>query len=1073
MNMTGRARSLLEIFVTHRNAANLLMVLLLLFGSWGAWQLNRQFFPTIDVPVVDISVDWSGASTSDLEKGIVQVIEPAVRFLSGVREMETSVVEGNATITLSYEQSEDMAVAEARVENAVNSLTNLPQDAQTPEISRVERDNPQIAEIGLSGPYSELSLRTFARQLRDGLLDAGLEQVDLNHYRPREIQIDLLEDKLVQLDLTLSDVADVLNANIADRPSGSLSGGVEKQLRALAVDADVTSLSNIKIVSRPTGDDVVLGDIARIKEDFEDGHNEAFYAGQRGIELSVASAPGADAIESFQKVEKFIQGIIPTLPDQLDVQIYNASAALVDGRLSLLINNGLVGLIVVLAVLFVFLDFRIAFWVAVGIPVAIGATLGLMMLTGQTLNMISMFALLMTLGIIVDDAIVVGEHTATRFEMGDTPQQAAINGAGRMAGPVIAASLTTVAAFGPLSLVKGDIGQIMVALPMVVVAVLLASLVECFFILPGHLSHAMPQHGRKPTAFRHRFDKGFHYFKTQIFAPVARLAYHWRYATIALALTAAILGVGYVAAGRIGLQFLPSLEGDVVRVSARFQPSVPKSEMALIINEYERKAQEVARRLIANQDNVAIASSDDEMADIKDISPLVRTTLTILNAEESEVSMSIFLVPSEEREVRTRTFEAELRTVLPQPAGVRRLSVRAPRGGPPGRDIDIELSGPSTDILKQAAEDLKAELEGFDNVVGISDSLRFGKPEILMELTPRGEALGFTLQSIGQQVRDAFEGRVLRRVADGDDEIALRLSIDTPVQGTAALNQLQVRTVQGQFVPLSELVSFTERQGFARILRSDGKTNVSIRADVDESGGARPSDVLEQIENELIPPLVARYGVSYDFAGQASDREQALGDLLFGTYIALGVMYVIISWMFGSYGLPFAVMLIIPFGVVGALWGHVIMGIDLTIVSIFGVLGLSGILVNDSIVLVSRLQERLDNGESLFEACIGASQDRLRAVLLTSFTTVGGLFPLLFETSLQAQFLIPMVITIVFGLAFATLWVLLLVPAFVAVGADIAAFIGWWFGHAKAGSFRQFARGEHHFTPRVRLDPTA
>ncbi|HHB82189.1 MAG TPA: efflux RND transporter permease subunit, partial [Devosia sp.] len=500
-----RIKGMLGAFVQHRNAANLLMLLLLMFGFWGATHLQRQLLPNLEIRVVVVSTAWTGASAQDIEKNILQVIEPSVRFLDGVTKMSSSAREGSGRIELSFAANTDMQTAEDEVQAAVDTVQNLPTSAETPKVTQVSFFDP-VASIGISGPFPEQSLRQYAREIRDGLLDEGLDKVYLYGYREHEIVITVDDAKLRQYDLTLDDLSRALQPGLFDRPSGTLDGAFQAQIRAIAKELSVEQINATVVKSLPSGEDLIFGDIATIDDKFNDDISLGFMRGERAIQLAVARAVSSDTVESYNKIQAYVKEIRPTLPQSLNIQVFDAPAELVDDRLNLLVKNGLSGMVLVLVILFIFLEMRIAIWVAVGIPVSILATLGVMYFTGQTLNMISMFALLMTLGIIVDDAIVVGEHTATRYALGDSRQQAAVTGAGRMAIPVIAASLTTIAAFAPILIVGDVIGQILAALPLVVIAVLVASGIECFLILPGHLSHSLPKVRKAPGWFRRNFD---------------------------------------------------------------------------------------------------------------------------------------------------------------------------------------------------------------------------------------------------------------------------------------------------------------------------------------------------------------------------------------------------------------------------------------------------------------------------------------------------------------------------------------------------------------------------------------
>lgn len=1043
MSARLRGGGLLSAMIQHRNAANLLMLLLVLFGAWGLSHLNRQLMPTVEIRNIVVNLTWRGASAEDVEKNLLVPVEAAARYLDGVKSMSSRAAEGAGRITLSFDRTTNMDDAENRVREAINGVANLPESADEPSVHTMRFYEP-VASIGLSGPFPEASLRRIARDMRDELLARGLDQVAFTGYRDRLISVTVPQARLAELGVTLHELSNTIVPNLADQPSGSLSGGYDAQIRATPGDISARQIAASPV--RVQGSDgLTLGDVATVQDAFDDNDSLGFMRGVPAIRLAVSRAPSQDAVAAYQTIKDYVEEIRPTLPASLTVEVFNAGAELIEQRLSLLIGNGIYGMVLVLLILFIFLDVRIAFWVAVGIPVSILTTFALMYAFGMTLDMISMFALLMTLGIIVDDAIVVGEHTATMFASGKSASEAARLGAGRMGAPVIAASLTTMAAFGPILLVGDVAGQIMAALPLVVIAVLLASLTECFLILPGHLAHSLPKKRKQPGWFRRGFDHGFGVFRDRVVGPLAMLSYTFRYVTVAIALGALVLSGALVASGKLHFTFFPSAEGESFNVYAAFQPGIPTKDMQRILGDIEH----------------AVAKVETDLAGPGE--KLVRTTFANLDIEGGGINFDVYLTPSEAREVRTADITSAIRRVIPTVAGVERIGVREFRGGPQGRAIDIALSGTSANQLKQASEDLQAALEGFQGVTAISDTLRYGPPEIILKLTPEGEALGLTLADIGAQVRDAFEGRTVRTLAVEGDEVTIRLSAQLPEEGSGALRNLFIQAPGVGYVPLSSMVSFSQRQGFDRINREEGKTTVSVRADTED--GVDTDGILAQLRQTELPRLSDRYGLTYSLGGRQSERSAAFSELGTGALVAVAVMYIIIAWIFQSYFAPLSVMLVIPFGVAGAIWGHYWLGYDISTISLMGMLGLSGILVNDSIVLVSRLQERMGQGEGLRLAAVGAARDRLRAVLLTSLTTIGGLVPLLFEKSLQAQFLVPMAVTIVFGLGASTLLVLFLVPAFLGIGADIRAVLGWLFMRDGQHGWRDLLAGAHHDAP--------
>ncbi|MGI9365527.1 MAG: efflux RND transporter permease subunit [Rhizobiaceae bacterium] len=1148
--------ALISLFVRHRNAANLVMVLLIIFGAISLGRINTQFFPKIEVPVITVAVEWSGASAEDVESNILEVIEPELRYLDGVDRVTSRAREGIASIGIEYQSGVDLKEALREAETAVKAITTLPEDSETPTVRQSTRGFDRVARLALTGPVSETALRFYAKKVRDDLIERGIDKILFTGLRTRELHVDIPERELRRLDLTVGDVSRLIAANSRDLPSGQMEGEVERQLRTLANAETPRDLGKIEVRSFASGEKVRLSDIAEIRDDYKDGEPRGFINGQRAIQIEIQRADTADTLKTNQILTGYLKDIEGTLPAGLELLQYDVRANALTDRIMLLVTNGLGGLILVIGILFIFLNARIAFWVAAGIPVAMLATIGIMWMLGQTINMISLFGLIMMLGIIVDDAIVVGEHTATRFSAGDGPIEAAENGASRMIMPVSAAMITTIAAFAPILVIQGGIGQIMGALPIVVIAVIIASLIECFLILPGHLAHTLrprtarrwsywrqftvallvgvfavsvaePDKGgwfveltngimawvrgyvvvpqlpissqaivdfiqqqRQSTslvrfmaalaivayvssvlveavfsllamwrqrgrpegqvvtdgAFRRGFDRGFAWFRDKPFDLLVRGSFSFRYFTISVA--AGLFGVGVIGlimGGKVGFVFFPSAEAENINARIVFNAGMPEAKAIDAINRIESALKTAEQKLTGGKEKLVVAS-------FATLGQAGRST------GDNVASIRVQLTTSEERTIRTPLITRAWRQALPKIAGVRRTAIYESRGGPPGRDIEIQLQGPDISVLKQAATSIVPLVQALDGVSGVSDDLPYGKPELAMQLTDRGASLGFTIDDVGRQLRNAFEGAIPRRFADGDDEITIRVSRIMPNNGTAALRNFQMKSPVGEFVPLDEVVSITEKQGFAAIERIDGKATVSVTADIDTKVSTTEKAIAE-LEASNLQQIASRYGVTYRYSGRDEERREAFADLQIGALIALAVIYIVLAWVFASYWRPIAVMLIIPFGIVGAVFGHYLLGLKLTILSFIGLLGLSGILVNDSIILVSRLDERLKEGDSLKEAAIGASRDRLRAVLLTSLTTIGGLIPLMFEKSLQAQFLLPMATTMVFGLASATLLVLFLVPAFVGIGEDIRRILVALFGKstppAKTGTVIQ------------------
>ena len=1013
-------------FARHRNAANLLMALMILAGVIAAFRLNTQFFPDFGIDIISVRVEWPGAGADDVEAKLVAAIEPEVRFLNDVRKVTSYAAEGVASIVVEFQPGSDMQAALANVESAVAGVTTLPVDSETPKVARAVRYDG-ISRIVVSGPYSEASLKAVVKRMRDDLLARGIDKIELFGTRDEEIWVEIRPDTLRRLDLTLEEIAQRIAGSSLDLPSGEIGGAVEKQIRSLGLATDAAGVGEIEVRALTGGQKVLLRDIAEVRERFDKKGKLGLRRGDPAMELFVQRATSSDALTAARVVTDYLEEIVPILPPDLRLDHFDVQASLIRDRIELLLRNGLGGLALVLIVLFVFLSWRVAFWIAVGIPVAMLANLGVMLASGQSINMVSLFAMIMTLGIIVDDAIVVGEHAASRRAAGMAAQQAAEAGALRMLAPVTASSLTTIAAFLPLLVISDIIGQIIRAIPFVVVSVLIASLIECFLILPGHLRGALASREIGHARFRRWFDGNFERLRDGPFRRLVGACVHWRYLTMASAVATLALSVGLVAGGRLDFVFFPSPEAETINATVLFAPGTPRERTREMVLELDRSLKATERTLSDGDENLVVMSFGK-------IGVSQAERFARLSGDHYG-GVQVELAPSDNRQVRTPTFIAAWRREIEELPGVERVSLRQRTGGPPGRELDIRLSGNDTDRLKQAALDVRGLLTRFAGVGDIEDDLPYGKQEVILELTPRGQALGFTTQSVGRQVRDAFEGAIATRFARADEEVTIRVLYPPEESSAADLRSLYLLSPSGAEVPLSDVVSLSESAGFERIRRENGVKEVAVTAEIDEAV-TNANEVIDHLLAGALPEIADRHGVAFRVAGKAEEQANTLGDMRIGALVGLVAIYIILAWVFASYARPLVVMSIIPFGLIGAILGHILLGYTLTILSLVALLGLSGILVNDSIILVSTVDQRRSDGEPLFDSIVNGTRDRLRAVLLTSLTTILGLTPLLFETSLQAQFLMPMAVTIVFGLMAASILVLIVVPALIAIQDD-------------------------------------
>lgn len=1029
MTPDRRPRTIIELFTRHPNASNLLLISFIFFGLFGLSRLNTQFFPTVTMNAVTINVMWPGAAAGDIDRNIVETIQSEVRFIEGVKELSSKARSGIAMLTVEFRRGTNMQKAKSEVEAAVNQITTLPKDSERPIIAQTSWYEDVISVL-VSGPFDERVIKSYAKDIRDGLLEAGVDRVTFQALRDEEIWVEVLPSQLRRYDMTVGQIAARISESSLDVPGGVLRGDIERQVRAVGLALNAGDVGEIELRADPDGSRLLVRDVAHVHETFDANEGTGWSGENRAIRLNIMRTESSDSIKTSKIVQDYIAKIKPTLPPSLEVKTFDVRANKITQRINVLVGNGAGGMVLVLATLFLFLNARLAFWVAVGIPVSMLATFGFLWAFGMSINMLSMFALIMTVGIIVDDAIVVGEHSATLAEDGHGGMAAAEAGAHRMAMPVIAAALTTLAAFLPMLVIDNSFGDIVRPIPLVLLSVLMASLAECFFILPGHLRHALSQKPSRPIAFKQRFLNWFEDFKENRFRRFVERCFDQRYTTLAASLGVFLLCIGLLMSNRVPFRFFPSPEGEVVNAYVFFQPGTPRDQTMAGLRKVEAALRATEEKLTEGKGGV-----------VQTIFTQVGRTPSSLGDERGYVWAE--LAPSEERDIRTREVLKVWEELIPDMGDMRMIFIRETRAGPPSDDIDIRLEGNDPLVLKQAAMEVVDALGRFSGVNRPTDDLYYNKQELLLQVNERGAALGFDNQMIGIAARNNLEGAIAKRFARVDEEVTIRVLQPRQGERPRRLEDIDLQVPGSKpprYVPLIDVVDIIERPGFSTIRRVDGRVAVSVTAEFDPNAG-NPNDVLEVMKTDILPDILSKYNLTYSFGGRTKDQVETMGKLLTGTGLALVLIYLILAFVFASYTTPLIIMSVIPFGLVGTVLGHFVQNFDLTFLSMIGLLGLSGILVNNSIILISRIQERQRDGEHEREAIINGIIDRFRAVILTSMTTVLGLAPLLFETSVQAQFLLPMVITIAWGLAFATMIVLILLPALMGVKSDLRALL--------------------------------
>ena len=1019
--------NLIAIFCNHPVAANLLMAMMLMAGFWGLKQLNTQFFPTFNIDYATVRTVWSGASAADVEELITTSLEKELRDVDFVKQMTSTSAEGVSVITLEFEEDTDMGLAVGQVKERVDLVRDLPEGAETSEVSKVV-NYESITSVLVAGPDDIDELRTLVKEFEVELLERGIAKIFINGLPEEQIAIEVPSRVLRQLGLSLDDIGRRVAAWSRDVPVGIIGRDeTSRQLRFRERRKTELAFESVPVVAEGPGRLLSLGSIANIRRKPRDEQVSIRYRDKPAVELRLHRTENGDSLEAANIFRQWLEEVRPTLPEGIVLVPFNQRWELLRDRINLLVKNGLGGLVLVVLILFLFMSGRVAWWTAVGIPVSFMAALAVFYLVGGSINMISLFGLIMALGIIVDDAIVVGEEAMTRYEQGVRPRLASSGAAMQMLGPVFSSSLTTIAAFMPLLLVGGIIGAIMQAIPLVVICVIIASLIECFLILPGHLTHSFRRMGDyQPGKTRQFLDRAFETFRERRFRPVLTAAVSHRWTTVALAVALLIATIGWIQSGRMSFHFFPSAEADRIYANVSFVSGTPAHTVQSYLEEMERALYEVEREFKKDtgEDIVRLVLSRHGSVEGEGNSQRTGDHFGAVRAE---------LVDPDRRRTRNRDLITAWRDKLPPRPGIENLAIVEPRAGPPGADIDLRISGESIAQVKRAAQNLQDALRGIPGVSGISDDSPFGREQMVLELTPTAEALGLSVDDISRQLRAAYDGYEVHELSDGYDDIKVRLMLPAAERGTlAGLAALFIVLPNGKTAPIDNLATISSERGFEAIRHSNGKLAVTVTASVDPAVG-NANRIRADLEASVLPQLASEYGVGFSFEGRQADQEETLGDMRLGMMLALILIYLVLSWVFGSYGWPLIVMFVIPFGIVGATWGHVLMGQDITVLSLFGFFALSGIVINDSIILVVCYKQLRERGMAIYDAVIEAACMRLRAVLLTSLTTIGGLSPLLFETSLQAQFLIPMATTLAFGLGFATLLVLLVIPSLLVI----------------------------------------
>jgi len=1024
---------MLSYFTRHRTVANLLLVVMIAAGALALPKMRAQFFPDVIIDSVSVSVNWEGAGADDVDAAIVQLLEPALLAVEGVESSDATSREGSARIGLEFEPGWDMARAADDVQAAVDSVSNLPEDADDPKVRRgAWRD--RVTDLVITGPVGVDQLGRFSDELVTRLFAQGVTRTTIRGVAAPETLVEVATAQLIRHDVTMAQIASAIAQEADADPAGDVTGA-NARVRTGVAKRSADQIESIVLRSNPDGSTLTIGDVARVTSEGIDRQRAYFVGENPAISIRVDRSNGGDAIGIQHAVEEVSAEMQLGLPQGVSIQLIRTRAEDITNRLDLLIDNGLIGLGLVVLLLFLFLNARTAFWVAAGIPVAMLATIALMYAAGLTINMVSLFALIITLGIVVDDAIVVGEHADFRARrLGEPPVLAAENAARRMALPVFSATLTTVIAFFGLVAVGGRFGDLIKDIPFTVIAVLIASLVECFLILPNHMSHALAH-----TTKTHWYDmpsrvvnRGFNWFRRVIFRRLMAGVIALRYPVIAGVIAALISQLVLFVNGDVTWRFFNAPERGSISGNFAMSNGASREDTIVMMQEMQRATDVLAKKY---EDEYGLNPLTFVLAEV---GGSTGRGLAGVDTKDKDLlgSIAIELIDADLREYSSFQFLGELQDEVRRLPLLEVVSFRGHRSGPGGDSLDVQFYGANGEVLKQAAEALKAAVAQYGEVSAVEDSLAYDKEELILELTPQGQALGFTIDGLGRVLRNRLNGIEAATYPDGPRSATIRVELPKGELTADFLDRTQMRTPQGDYVPLADIVQVERRTGFSTVERENGLRLVSVTGDISEDNPARAEQIVEELETVILPKIESDLGVGWQLSGLAEQEQEFLSDALLGFLMCLIGIYLVLAWVFSSWTRPTVVMAIIPFGLVGTIYGHAQWDVPLSMFTVVGLIGMTGIIINDSIVLVGTVDEYAEN-RGLFPAIIDAASDRLRPVLLTTLTTVLGLAPLLYEGSKQAQFLKPTVITLCYGLAFGLVLVLLLVPALLAVQQDI------------------------------------
>ncbi|QTA91341.1 efflux RND transporter permease subunit [Desulfonema magnum] len=1023
---------MIRFFANHPTAANLLALIFIVMGVFSLSSLRRETLPDHSADQVEVRVVYPGATAEDVEQAICQRIEDVVDGVNYVEEVRSEAREGMGSVVIEMQEGKDFRQFIEDIKTEVEAIDDFPEQAEIPVIRELGRTD-QVISIAVTGPMSPRDLKAYCEDLKTRLqMEDEISLVTIQGFSDHQIRIQIPGQTLMQYGLSVTDIADVISRQSVDLPAGTIETSAQEILiRFTDERRSPREFESLVVVAGASGAEIRLGDIAEISDVFELDEEKIIFNGQRAGLLQITKTKSEDALKIVDALSLFLEKEEKLKPPAVQFTLTQDVSSIVRDRLLLLVRNGWQGLILVFLTMWLFFSFKFSFWVAMGLPVSFLGAFFFIPHINYSLNMLTMVGLLIALGLLMDDAIVIAENIATHLRKGKSAIRAAIDGTGEVKVGVLSSFLTTLCIFGPISFTEGAIGKVLKVMPVVLILVLAVSIVEAFCILPNHLAHSLKHYDPDSQGrLRRRFDGAVEWMRENILGRVVDFAVGWRYLFVGLTVAAFILSVGMIISGNLKFQAFPDIDGDVIEARVLMPQGTPLTRTEAVVKRITTALEKV------NTEFTPLQPGQESL--VKNVSVRYNKNMDAYESGPHVVTINADLLKAENRNARVDDVLNKWRKNIGDIPDIIFMKFTEPAIGPAGLPIEISVKGDNLEELKAAALEMQSWFSQFEGVFDVFDDLRPGKPEMRIRMREGAAGMGLNAQMLATQLRTAYYGKTVNEIQVGDESYEIDVRLRDEDQNTLAdLEYFHVTLPGGKQVPIGSAAILESGRGYARIARVDGQRAVTVQGNIDPHM-VNAAEIIRMFKTEFLPDFEKQYPlVRVDIEGESKESGKTSASMRRGFLIGLIGVFVLLSFQFRSYVEPFVVMIAIPFALIGVVWGHILMGLELCMPSMMGFISLAGIVVNDSILLVEFLKTRRREGQAIPDAARHASRERFRAVMLTSLTTIAGLLPLLSERSLQAQILIPLATSIVFGLLASTVLVLIVVPSLYAILGDL------------------------------------